>query len=100
VDDAVTRRWEREQAYLGLARGTTEDQFARGGLAALAVDPTVRIAVIPGDPSAQPVRAEEPEAVVPKEITPPDGGQRLPYAAMVRGTSSGYLAFTSNADSR
>lgn len=100
MDDAVTRRWHREQVYLGLSRATPEDQFARGGLAALAVDPTVRIAVIPGDPSAQPVRAEEPEAMVPKEITPPDDGQQLPYAATVRGTSSGYVAFSSNADSR
>ena len=51
-DDAVERRWEREQALLGLARDTPEEEFARGGLAALAVDPTVRITVLPADPSA------------------------------------------------
>src|SRR5260370_30048567 len=58
--DAVERRWEREQALLGLARDTPEKDFARGGLAALAVDPTVRITVLPADPSAQPVPGREP----------------------------------------
>ncbi len=98
MEDAVTRRWEREQDFLGLARDTPEGTFARGGLAALAVAPTVRIAVLPGDPSAQPVPAETPETVVPKEIRLPDDGRPLPYAAVVRGTSSGYVAFTVGAD--
>jgi hypothetical protein len=100
VDDAVTRRWEREQAFLGLAWDTPDDTFGRGGLAALGVEPTVRIAVLPGDPSAQPVPAEAPETVVPKEIRLPDDGRSLPYAAVVRGTSSGYVAFTTGADDR
>jgi hypothetical protein len=85
--------WEREQAFLGLARDTPDEEFARGGLAALAVEPTVRITVLPGDPSAQPVPAETPDTVIPKVITLPDGG-RLPYAVNVRGTSSGYVGFT------
>lgn len=92
-DDAVERRWEREQAVLGLARDTPEEEFARGGLAILAVDPTVRITVIPGDPSAQRVPVESPETVIPKVITLP-GGVQLPYHGTVRGTSSGYVGFT------
>jgi hypothetical protein len=99
-DEAVNRRWEREQALLGLARDTPDEKFARGGLAALAVEPTVRITVLPGDPSAQSVPAEQPDAVVPKGLTLL-GGHRLPYAALVRGTSSGYVGFTTTgADER
>ncbi len=51
-----------EQDLLGLARDTPVGQFATGGLAALAVDPTVRIAVSPGDASAHPIPAQEPGA--------------------------------------
>jgi hypothetical protein len=91
--DAMERRWEREQALLGLARDTLEKDFARGGLAALAVDPTVRITVLPADPSAQPVPVENPETMIPKVITLP-GGVQLPYHGTVRGTSSGYAGFT------
>lgn len=92
-DDAVMRRWEREQGFLGLARDTPDEAFARGGLAVLAVDPTVRITVIPGDPSAQPVPATQPDEVIPKGLTLP-GGSRLPTAGLLRGMSSGYVAFT------
>jgi hypothetical protein len=92
-DDAATRRWEREQSFLGLGRDTPEEKFARGGLAALAVEPTVRVTVLPGDPSAQPVSANLPDEVVPEGLTLP-GGRRLPYAGLVRGTSSGYVGFT------
>jgi hypothetical protein len=98
-DDTVERRWEREQALLGLARGTPGEAFARGGLGALAVDPSVRIAVLPGDPSAQPIPAASPEAVIPKVITLP-GDVQLPYHGMVRGTSSGYVGFTTGNDGR
>ncbi len=91
---AVERRWEREQAILGLARDTPDEAFARGGLAVFAVNPTVRIVVLPGDPSAQRVPAESPETVMPKVITLPFGGQ-LPSHGTVRGTSSGYVGFTS-----
>ena len=100
MDDSVTRRWEREQEFLGLARDTPAETFARGGLAALAVEPTVRIVVMPGDPSGQSLPAQNPEAVVPKEMTLPDGGHRLSCAAIVRGTSSGYVAFTTGGDAR
>lgn len=93
MENAVERRWHREQAILGLARETPDGQFARGGLAALGVDPTVRIVVLPGDPSAQPVPVESPDAVVPKVIKLP-GRRQLPYHGMVRGTSSGYVGFT------
>jgi hypothetical protein len=51
-DDVVRARWEREQVLLGLARDTPDDDFAVGGLAALAVPPTVRIVVLPCDPYA------------------------------------------------
>ena len=98
-DDAVERRWEREQALLGLTRDTPEEEFARGGLAALAIDPTVRITVIPGDPSAQRVPVESPETIIPKVITLPAGVQ-LPYHGTVRGTSSGYVGFTTGDGSR
>jgi hypothetical protein len=92
-DDAVERRWEREQALLGLARDTPDEEFARGGPAILAVDPTVRITVIPGDPSAQRVPVESPEMVIPNVVTLP-GGVQLPYRGTVRGTSCGYVGFT------
>ena len=58
--DTVERRWEREQALLGLAPGTPGEEFARGGLATLAVDPTVRITVPPGDPSCAAGTGGEP----------------------------------------
>jgi hypothetical protein len=80
-------------AVLGLARDTPDEEFTRGGLAALAVDPTIRITVLPGDPSAQPVPVENPETVIPKVITLA-GGAQLPYHGSVRGTSSGYVGFT------
>jgi hypothetical protein len=87
------RRWEREQALLGLARNIPVETFAAGGLGALAVEPTVRIVVLPGDPSAQPVGAVEPKTVVPQVITLPDGWL-LPYHRIMRGTSSGYVGYT------
>lgn len=93
-DDAVERRWEREQARLRLARDTPDKEFARGGLAALAVDPTVRITVLPADPSAQPVPAAKPETVIPKMITLPGGDGQFPFHETVRGTSSGYVGYT------
>ena len=40
-DDVVRLRWEREQALLGLAPNTPDEEFAVGGLAALAIPPTV-----------------------------------------------------------
>jgi hypothetical protein len=91
--DVAKRRWEQEQTFLGLARGTSVEEFARGGLAAFAAAPTVRIIVLPGDPSAQWIPAETPETVVPKVITLPFGGE-LPSHETVRGTSSGYVGFT------
>ena len=39
TSEIVKRDWDREQDLLGLARDTPEGQFARGGLAVLAVDP-------------------------------------------------------------
>lgn len=93
-EDAVERQWEREQTLLGLARDTTDEEFARRGLATLAVDPTVRITVLPGNPSGQPVPPENPETVIPKQVTLPGGGGRFPDHEMVRGTSSGYVGYT------
>jgi hypothetical protein len=97
-DEAVKRRWTREQALLGIARRTPDEEFARGGLGAFAVDPTVRIAVLPGDPSSQPIPAESSEAVIPKAMTP--GGRPLLYHGIVRGTSSGYVGYTMGNDQR
>jgi hypothetical protein len=65
----------------------------------MAVDPTVRIVVLPGDSYAQPILAENPEAVVPKVMTLP-GGVQFPHHEAVRGTSSGYVGFTTGADGR
>jgi hypothetical protein len=98
-DDAVERRWEREQILLGLVRDTPNEEFARGGLAALSIDPTLRIAVLPGDPFGQPVPAENPETVIPKVMTLP-GGVQFPYHGTVRGTSSGYVGCTTGDDDR
>ena len=39
-DDALNGRWAGEQALLGLDRNTPDEEFARGGLASFAVDPT------------------------------------------------------------
>jgi hypothetical protein len=76
-DDTLDGRWMREQALLGLGRNTPDEGLARGGLGAFAVDPTVRIAVLPGDPWSQPVPAEKPEAVIPKwRITGPPRARR------------------------
>ena len=91
-DDALNGRWMREQALLGLDRSTSNEKFARGGLGTFAADPTVRIAVLPGDPSSQPVPAEKPEEVIPKTMTV--GGRQLAYHGIVRGTSSGYVGYT------
>jgi len=91
VDDNVMRlRWEREQTLLGLAPGTPDEELAVGGLAALAIPPTVRICVLPGDPDAVAVPPQDPATVIPQLITVPCGRQ-LPRHAMVRGTSSGYV---------
>jgi hypothetical protein len=98
-NDVAKCRWERAQALLGLARDTPDRDFARGGLASLAVEPTVRIIVLPGDPSFQAVPAEEPTTVVPKVITLPDGRQ-FPAHGAVRGTSSGYVGYTAGDGSR
>jgi hypothetical protein len=54
----------------------------------------VRITVLPGDPSAQPVSAENPETVIPKLIALPRSGRQFPYQETVRGTSSGYVGCT------
>jgi hypothetical protein len=69
----------------------TDDEFAVGGLAALAVQPTVRICVLPGDPYAVAIPPQNPAAVIPQIITVPCGRQ-LPQHGTVRGTSSGYVA--------
>ena len=99
MDDNVSRRWAREEALLGLARDTADGDFARGGLAALAVNPTVRIVVLPGDPSSQVVPAVDPSQVIPQMIMLP-GGQQLPYHGTVRGTSSGYVGYTAGDEGR
>lgn len=94
MDNDVTRqRWEQEQALLGLARDTPDKEFAGGGLGALAVPPTVRIAVIPGDPYSQPVLGDDPASVVP-QLTSLPGGQQLPNLGTIRGTSSGYVGYS------
>lgn len=93
VDAAVERRWEREQVLLGLTRSTPVEQFATGGLGALAVEPTARIVVLPGDPSTQPVPAANPKTIIPQPIMLPRG-QQLPYHSFVRGTSSGFVGYT------
>src|SRR6266568_3582705 len=54
--------------------------------------PEVRIVVLPGDPSSQPVPAENPESVVPKVMTV--GGHQFSYHGIVRGMSSGYVGYT------
>jgi hypothetical protein len=92
VDDDVVRVcWEREQALLGLAPDTPDEEFAIGGMAALAMPPTVRICVLPGDPYAVAVPPQNPATVIPQLITVPCGRQ-LPHLGTVRGTSSGYVA--------
>lgn len=91
--DAVKQRWEQEQQFLGMSRDTPNDAFLSGGLAALALNPTVRIAVLPADPSGQIVPAEEPKTMIPQFIKLPHGRQ-LPYPGTARGTASGYVGYT------
>jgi hypothetical protein len=45
----VKQRWEREQSCSG-RRDSPDEEFAAGGLGALAVPSTVRIVVLPADP--------------------------------------------------
>lgn len=89
--DVVRGPWEREQALRGLAPDTPDEEFAVGGLAALAVPPTVRIVVIPGDPCAIAVPPQNPTTVIRQLITLPCG-RELAHHQTVRGTSSGYVA--------
>lgn len=91
VDEAVSRMWAQEQALLGLARDTPHAMFAAGGLGALAVPPTVRIVVLPGEPSSIAVPPQDPSGVIPPFISIP-GGAQLPRTGSVRGVSSGYVA--------
>jgi hypothetical protein len=98
IDDAVRQRWEREQAFLGLTRETPDGEFARGGLGTLAGDPTVRITVLPDDPSSQALSPEDPKTVIPQTMKMPRG--RHWYHGAVRGTSSGYVGFTTGNDGR
>lgn len=92
ADEIVRQRWATEQALLGLARDTPLASFATGGLGGLAVRPTVRIVVLPADPSAVLVPVLDPKAVIPPAITVPGGGQ-LPANDTVRGASSGYVGY-------
>ena len=93
VDNAVKQRWVQEQQFLRMARDTPDDTFLSGGLGALALNPTVRIAVLPGDPSCQSVSAGEPKTVIPQFIKLPRSRQ-LPYSGTTRGTASGYVGYT------
>jgi hypothetical protein len=93
----VKQRWEREQSLLRLARDSPEEEFAAGGLGALAVPPTVRIVVLPADPSSQCVPGLDPAEVIPQLTTLP-GGQQLPELEQVRGTSSGYVRYPYSGD--
>jgi hypothetical protein len=93
VDAAAEQRWDREQTLLGLARDTPDEHFATGGLGTLAVEPTARIVVLPGDPSAQPVPAAAPKTIIPQAIMLPRD-QQLPHHSIVRGTSSGFVGYT------
>ncbi|HUJ08272.1 MAG TPA: hypothetical protein VLX31_19385 [Streptosporangiaceae bacterium] len=92
-DDAAVRRWADEQTLLGLARNTPPSAFALGGMAALAVPPTVRIVVLPGDPASVAVSVQDPKTVIPPQISMPGGGQ-LPSIGTVRGTSDGYVGYS------
>jgi hypothetical protein len=99
VDSEIVarQRWGREQALLGLARDSPDDEFAAGGLGALAAPPTVRIVVLPADPDLQCVPGLDPAEVVPQFATLPDG-QQLPQLDQVRGTSSGYVRYPYSGD--
>jgi hypothetical protein len=99
VDSKVIarQRWGREQALLGLARDSPDDEFAAGGLGALAAPPTVRIVVLPADPDLQCVPGLDPAEVVPQLATLPDR-QQLPQLDQVRGTSSGYVRYPYSGD--
>ena len=79
MDDAAERRWEREQAILGLAGGHAGSAVREGGLAALAVDPTSADRCPSWYPFSQPAPAENPEAVIHKAITLP-GGRQFPVS--------------------
>jgi hypothetical protein len=92
IDEVVVRRWAEEQALLGLARDTPAATFATGGLGALAVRPTVRIVVLPGDPSLVAVPVQDPGGIIPPYLTMP-GAEQSPHTGVIRGTSAGYVAY-------
>lgn len=89
--------WEREQALLGFAPDTPDDEFSVGGLAGLATPPTVRICVLPGDLYTVAIPPQEPATVIPQLITVPCGWQ-LPHRGTVRGTSRGYVAVSQSGE--
>jgi hypothetical protein len=93
----VKQRWEREQLLLGLARDSPDEEFAAGGLGALAVPTTVRVVVVPADPGSQCVPGLDPAEVIPQLAALSDG-QQLPQLDQVRGTSSGYVRYPHSGD--
>ncbi len=98
VDEGVVRAgWEREQALLGFAPDTPDDEFSVGGLAGLATPPTVRICLLPGDLYTVAIPPQEPATVIPQLITLPCGWQ-LPHHGTVRGTSRGYVAVSQSGE--
>ena len=65
ADVFVKQQWEQEQRLLGLARTTSDGEFAPGGLATLAQEPTVRLTILPAEPPSLNVPAEKPETAAP-----------------------------------
>lgn len=92
IDEVVLRHWAEEQTLLGLASSTPAATFATGGLGALAVRPTVRVVVLPGDPSLLAVPVQDPAGIIPPYLTMP-GGRQSPGTGLIRGTSAGYVGY-------
>ena len=90
VGEATTRAWAEEQDLLRLGGEQSPRGVRAGGGLAAAIDPTVRVVVLPGDLSVHQVPELEPESVIPRAVTVPNS-RALPYNDVVRGSSSGYI---------
>lgn len=91
IDDLRARRaeWRAYREHLGLAEGTPSDQFARGGLAALAEPLDLRIVVLPADTTATHVVPldSDTDAWLSEQRPSPHGGRSIEWGQTTYATS-------------
>ena len=92
--------WRRHRYTLGLLDTTPTDQFARGGIAALAKPLDVRVVVLPADPeatSAVPLDGET-DTWLSAERPSPYGGRQIPWGHTNHASSHALARATSYRD--